>query len=626
MCGITGIVSTKPVAEKSLLLHMRDTMRHRGPDHAGHYWSPDHRIGLAHRRLAIIDLSPAGHQPMEDSTGQYIIVLNGEIYNYQELREDLLESGHTFHSVTDTEVLLESYKRWGKDCLIHLTGAFAFAIYDAVNHELFLARDRAGEKPLFYRHSDQGLFFASELKALMADSTFPRNLDLDALDYYLTYGYLPGDQSILEKTRKLLPGHAMTYNTETHHIHIWRYWELPENRPMSDVAIEELSEELEKILSTAVRRQLMADVPLGILLSGGLDSSLITAFAARESGFPIKTFTVSFPGHGSFDEGPYARIVAEYFGTDHTELIAEPAAVSLLPLLARQCDEPLADHSIVPTSMLAGLVRKSVTVALGGDGGDELFGGYPHYGLLQKMDRLRNYIPESIRQIGSFLASHSLPVGTKGRNHIIGLKGDAGTSVAAVNVYFDSATRQKLLSPLYQAGYLPVISPESRKAAFFDASLSIFQNAPRTDFQTTMADGYLVKSDRASMLHSLELRAPFLDHKLIEFAFGQVPDRFKATGGHRKILLRHLAKRILPKTLNINRKQGFSLPLASWFRGEWGTFVNDVLMEADTSIFDKKAIMNIIKGQRRGFANENRLFALTMFELWRREYAISLPG
>ena len=624
MCGIVGQVFEKMQCNPEILRVMRDSMDHRGPDDASEWYSSDFRVGLAHRRLAIIDLSPGGHQPMEDSTGRYVIVLNGEIYNFRELRDDLVKAGHTFRSVSDTEVLLESYKRWGKDCVIHLTGAFAFAICDSVNRHLFLARDRAGEKPLFYSHTNEGFVFASELKALMADPAFPRELNLDTLDYYLAYGYLPGDRSILKNTHKLPPGHAMIYNLETHRTHIWRYWELPESRPPSDVAIEELSEELEDILSNAVRRQLMADVPLGILLSGGLDSSLVTAIAARESDRPIKTFTVSFPGHGSFNEGPFAKIVSDYFGTDHTELVAEPASVSLLRILARQYDEPLADHSLVPTSMLAGLVRKSVTVALTGDGGDELFGGYPHYCFLQKVDRLRNYIPESVRKIGSFMATYGLPVGIKGRNHIIGLGGDAASSVSAVNIYFDSAFRRKLLSPLYRAGYKTDVSSESRKAKYFNPSLSILQNAARTDFQTTMAEGYLVKSDRASMLHSLELRAPFLDHTLIEFAFGRVPDSLKATTTERKILLRHLAKRILPNTLDINRKQGFSLPLASWFKGEWGTFVNEVLMEADPAIFDKRAITSLIKGQRRGFANENRLFALTMFELWRREYDISL--
>ncbi|MFH1903618.1 MAG: asparagine synthase (glutamine-hydrolyzing) [Candidatus Omnitrophota bacterium] len=625
MCGIVGVFSKNPVADRSLLVKMRDTMTHRGPDDAGAWWSADKRLGLAHRRLAILDLSPTGRQPMEDSTGRYVITFNGEIYNYRELREELRKTGHTFRSSSDTEVLLESYKEWGKTCLEHLTGAFAFAIYDGTSQELFLARDRAGEKPLFYKHSDGRFVFASELKALMADPAFPRKLDLDALDYYLTYGYVSGNQSIFKNTYKLPPGHAMVYGLEKKCVNIWRYWKLPENQSRHGVSIEELTEELEAILSKSVRRQLVADVPVGVLLSGGLDSSLITAITANVSDQPIKTFTVSFPGHGSFNEGPYARLVADYFGTAHTELVAEPTSVLLLPQIARQYDEPLADHSIVPTSILAGLVRKSVTVALGGDGGDELFGGYPHYSFLQKINRIREHTPEKVRRISSLIASHALPVGTKGRNHIIGLEGNASCSISAVNVYFDKEFRRKLLSPLYRSGYTPLVSPELKKAAHFDTSLNIFQNATRTDFQTTMVDDYLVKSDRASMLHSLELRAPFLDHKLIEFAFGRVPDSLRATLNERKILLRRLAKRLLPPALDIHRKQGFSLPLAAWFKGEWGDFMTEVLVEADPTIFDKRVITSLIKGQRRGLANTNRLFALTMFELWRREYDISLP-
>ena len=626
MCGIVGIVSQHPIKNPNHLLAMRDAMIHRGPDSAGEWYSPDFRVGLAQRRLAILDLSPSGHQPMEDNTGSYVITFNGEIYNYRELREELLKIGHTFRSSSDTEVLLESYKEWGKNCLVHLNGAFAFAIYDKTNRELFLARDRAGEKPLFYKHSNDLFVFASELKALMADPEFPRNLDLDALDYYLAYGYVSGNQCILKDTYKLPPAHAMVYSLEQNTLSVWRYWQLPENQPQATVSIEKLVDELETILVGAVRKQLVADVPVGILLSGGLDSSLITAIAAKLSSRPVKTFTISFPGHGAFNEGPYAKLVAEYFGTEHTELAAEPASVMLLPQLAKQYDEPIADHAIVPSAILAGLVRKSITVALGGDGGDELFGGYPHYNFLQKIEPLRQHIPGVVRRIGSLIASHALPVGTRGRNHIIGLEGSAARSISAINIYFDEKFRRKLLAPLYNSGYLSVLSPESKKAAYFNTSLSNLQNATRIDFQTTMVDGYLVKTDRASMLHSLELRAPFLDCELIEFAFGRVPDSLRATANERKILLRMLGKKLLPPALDIKRKQGFSLPLASWFKGEWGSFVTDVLMNADSAIFDRKLIEKLIKGQRLGFSNADRLFALTMFELWRREYKISLPN
>ncbi len=626
MCGIVGIYSKRPIDNQNLLLRMRDTMIHRGPDDAGVWWSPDRRLGFAHRRLAIIDLSIGGHQPMAYDSGQYVITFNGEIYNYCNLAKELKESGYVFRSKSDTEVLLAAYKEWGNECLSHLTGPFAFAIYNGNTQELFLARDRAGEKPLFYNYTNERFVFASELKALLADPHFPRELNLDELDHYLTYGYTSTDSTILKSTYKLSPGHAMVFSLKNRKTKLWRYWSIPKSIPNPNVSAEDLVRQIESILSSAISRQLISDVPIGILLSGGLDSSLITAIAANVSDKKIRTFTVSFPGHGSFDEGPYARIVADYFGTDHTELIAEPASVKLLPELAKQFDEPLADHSIVPTSILSNLAKRLVTVALGGDGGDELFGGYPHYNYLLKLEQLKKVIPTGFRKLGSSFASRFLPVGTKGRNHIIGFHGNASSSFSAINVYFDKNTRRKLLSPLYHAGYKLSLLSELKKAEHFDKSKNILQNATRADFQTMLVDGYLVKSDRSSMLHSLELRAPFLDHTLIEFAYGRVPNELRATSKYRKILLQKLATRLLPPTLDIKRKQGFTLPLASWYRGEWGSFFNEVLNEADPFIFNKQVIKRLINSQRFGLANANRLFALTMFELWRREYHVSLPN
>jgi asparagine synthase (glutamine-hydrolysing) len=626
MCGIVGIVSKHPVRNSNLLSKMCNAMIHRGPDDAGSWWSPDKRLGLAHRRLAIIDLTMGGHQPMVDVTGQYVVTFNGEIYNYIELRAELKKAGHVIRSKSDTEVLLESFKRWGNDCVDHLEGAFAFAIYDVSNRVLFFARDRSGEKPLYYRHLNDRFVFASELKALMTDPTFPRELDLDEFDHYLAYGYTSSDKTILKDTYKLPPGHSMEFSLNDKRTNIWSYWNLPKYLPHHGHSIEDLTNKIEALLYRAIKQQLVSDVPVGVLLSGGLDSSLITAIAAKVSDQPIKTFTVSFPGHGAFDEGPYAELVSQFYGTDHTVLIAEPASVSVLPQLARQFDEPLADHSIVPTSLLASLVRKSVTVALGGDGGDELFGGYPHYNYLQRLERARRYIPVNVRKLASKAAFHILPVGTKGRNYIIGFNGTSATCISAVNLYFDEEFRKKLVSPLYRSGYKPSLSPELRKASLFKNSLNIFQNAARVDFQTTMRDDFLVKSDRACMLHSLELRAPFLDHTLIDYVFGCVPDELRATLTRRKILLQILAKRHLPPALDLNRKQGLSLPLSAWFKGEWGTFIVEVLRESDSTIFDKKIIMALIKGQLLGFSNTSRLFALTMFELWRREYRISLPS
>lgn len=625
MCGIVGLASRSPIANEDTLLIQRDALLHRGPDSAGLWWSDDRRVGLAHQRLAIIDLSPAGHQPMADSSNLLCIVFNGEIYNYQELRRELTGFGHRFQSASDTEVILEAYRAWGTACINRFNGTFAFALYDSDARRLFIARDRAGEKPLFYQHARGRLSFASELKALMLDPAFSRELDLEALDHYLAYGYVPGSMCMLRGVQKLPQGHALTYDLEKDRLHIWRYWELPP--PCSGGSTtDELVDELDALLEDAVRRQLLADVPVGILLSGGVDSSLVTAMAARVSAGQVKTFTVSFPGHGIYDEGPYARQVAEYFGTEHTEMVAESATVHLLPELARQYDEPLADHAVIPTYLVSRLIRQHATVALGGDGGDELFGGYPHYSFLQRQQWGRYYIPRVVRAWAGTAAARLLPVGLRGRNHIIGFSSDVPCSIAHLNMYFDSWSRQRLLAPLGYKEMRPRFAPEAYKIGLCMQGHSILQQATEVDFQTILVDDYLVKLDRSSMLASLEIRAPFLDYRIIEFAFGRVPDTLRATETARKILLRRLAQSLLPPALDLTRKQGFTLPLATWFKGKWGDYIETVLRDAWPQVFDQRVIQKLLARQRHGYANIQRLFALTMFELWRREYKVTLPS
>jgi len=593
-------------AQPVALEAMRDTMRHRGPDDTGLWWSRDQRVGLAHRRLAIIDLSPGGHQPM--TAGSLSVVFNGEIYNFLDLRRELEQKGHSFHTASDTEVLLAAYQQWGTGCLARLNGMFAFALYDERTAKLLLARDRAGEKPLFVYHDNHRLLFASELKALVDTPGFPRQIDHDALSMYLAYGYVPGEHCIWRGAWKVRQGEAVEYDVASGNLRRWNYWNLPEPDAQTASA-EELEQELETLLADAVRRQLVSsDVPVGILLSGGVDSSLVTAMAARVSPH-VKTFTVSFPGHPKHDESSYARIVARAFGTEHTELAANAASVDILPRLARQYDEPIADEAIIPTYLVCRLIREHAAVALGGDGGDELFAGYPHYSWLLRQERLRRFVPMPLRYAASAAAAHLLPSGVPGRNHLIGFRNGAGESIAHINLFFDRVTRHKLLGHDARV--------ERYRATMVRGDHTLLRRATETDFRSTMVDGYLVKVDRASMLTSLEIRAPFLDHRLIDFAFRRVPDALKATEDERKILPRRLARRLLPRDLDIDRKQGFSLPLATWFTEGWGRFIEELLEE---SIFDRKAVRALLRGQRRGLHNENRLFALTMFELWRREY------
>jgi asparagine synthase (glutamine-hydrolysing) len=618
------MASANPIAERERLISMRDPLAHRGPDAAGVWMSDDCRVGLAHRRLSIIDLSELGHQPMADATGDCRVVFNGEIYNYRELRGELEGRGERFRSASDTEVLLTAYRVWGLDCLTRLNGMFAFALWDRAARHLVLARDRAGEKPLFYRADGSSFVFASELKAMLADPALPRRLDPDALNSYLAFGYVPGDGCILEGIRKLPQGHALTYDIDSGVTRVWQYWRLPAPLPAraGDARQRDaLTAELEALLHDSVRLRLIADVPVGIMLSGGLDSSLVTAAAARVASRPVKTFTVSFPGHGHFDESPHARIVARHFGTDHVELAAEPASVDLLPRLARQFDEPIADSSMVPTFLVSQMIRREATVALGGDGGDELFAGYPHYSWLLGHARMRRFLPAPLRRAGLQLTTRWMPVGMRGRNYLHGLLQEAPLDLAQFNLYFDAHTRARLLAPL---GLRRIDAPEQFRAGLLrEAGGSVLRRATALDFQTYLVDDLLVKVDRASMLTSLEVRAPWLDHRIIEFAFGRVPDALRATRTERKVLLRTLAKRLLPRELDVTRKQGFSLPLASWFKGDWGRFMESILREADPCLFDRAAVDRLLRQQRAGLHNVQRLFALTMFELWRREYRIT---
>ena len=623
MCGIVGFASSASSSGGDGLEMMRETLRHRGPDDSGLWRSETGQVAFGHRRLSIIDLSAEARQPMVSASERTRVVFNGEIYNYRELRSELEAAGRRFRTASDTEVLLQAYEQWGPDCLSRLNGMFAFGLFDAPARRILLARDRAGEKPLFYVHADRRLTFASELKALLADRGIPRRIDHAALEHYLAFGYVPHDMCLLQGVRKLPQAHALLYDVESDRARVWRYWRLPDAPASGQVRPDEgeLLSQVETLLQDSVRLRLIADVPVGVMLSGGLDSSLVTAMAARVAGRAIRTFTIGFPGHGAHDETAHAKLVAEHFGTEHIELAAEPATVDLLPRLAEQYDEPMADSSMVPTYLISRLIRQHATVALGGDGGDELFGGYPHYCWLQDQERMRHLLPPGLRRAVRRGAAR-LPVGVRGRNYLLGVGMDAPGAIAQFNIYFDAAARRALLrrEPAASAAGR---SPEAFKKELCTPGHSVLQQATRVDFETYLVDDILVKVDRASMLASLEVRAPWLDPRLIEFAF-RLPDRLRATRRERKVLLRALAARLLPPAFDARRKQGFSLPLDAWFKGEWGRFVADVLQEADPALFDRRFIARLLEAQQRGLGNTQRLFALTMLELWRRHYGVSV--
>ncbi len=621
MCGIIGIASMEKQENRSWLVNGRDAMLHRGPDDAGVWWSDNGQVGLAQRRLAVVDLSPMGHQPMVANELGLSITFNGEIYNFRELQTQLKQFGYVFRSASDTEVLLAAYHKWGPDCLEKLNGMFALAIYDIKKNLMFFARDRAGEKPFFYHLNQGSFYFASELKALLAHPALPRKINHQALDCYLAVGYVPGDRCILEGYRKLPPAHAIIFDLTTGQLKTWRYWELPAMPVQANpTGVDELTllDELETLLEGAVKKQMVADVPVGVLLSGGVDSSLITAMAVRTSS-KVKTFTVGFAGHGAMDETHHARLIANHFSTDHTELQADSVTPDLLFRLARQYDEPINDSSMIPTFLVSQLVRQHCTVALGGDGGDELFGGYEHYSRLLWLKDTLGAIPYPLRKLFAMATQAVLPLGYKGRNWAQALGTNFKSELPLLATYFDSKTRAKLIDGFtYQYQ-----SAEQIMAQRVPHTTNLLDRATRMDFNNYLAEDILVKVDRASMLNSLEMRAPFLDTQLINFAFARVPSSLKTTSNEKKILLKRLTKRVLPLNFDRQRKQGFSIPLASWLKG--GSFremFKQVLLDTNSSL-NRATVINLFEGQDQGRNNSERLFGLVLLELWRREYGIN---
>ena len=610
MCGIYGIVDPQGAVDRNRLVRARDRLAHRGPDDAGLWISPSGTVALAHRRLAIIDLSPGGHQPMATPDGRCVIVFNGEIYNYRELRAVLEAAGVSFRTASDTEVILAAYQTWGDACLARLNGMFAFVIHDAGDSvrdpSLFFARDRVGEKPLYYRASNGRFEFASELKAIE-----PRGeLDLDAINHYLALGYVPGALCLAKDVAKLPPAHAGRLDLASMKLRLWQYWALPSSTADGISDGERLADEAGKLLVDSVRLRMISDVPLGVLLSGGLDSSLVVAAAARESTRPVKTFTIAIPG-SPLDEAAHAERVARHFATEHHVLPLGTPGLAVLDDIAPWVDEPIADSSIIPAFLVSRLTRHHVTVALGGDGGDELFGGYRDYTAgLNDQARL-GWVPAPALRAAAGLVAR-LPAGVRGRNRIASLREGPLQQMIWGSTYFDQELRRRILGPdiVSELG-VRLDAPERLLLSLFSSGSDPVDRMTRTHFGSVLPDDFLVKVDRASMAVSLEIRAPFLDHRLVEFAFGRVPSRWKVTGGESRRIQRILARRWLPAEANFSRKQGFSIPLDEWLRADGCERVRSVCATLPDWI-QWQELDDLIAGQLKGRANGARLFALMM--------------
>ena len=621
MCGIAGHVG--PTA-RELLPAMLGLLKHRGPDDSGIHVSAD--VGLGMTRLAIIDLV-TGQQPMSDPTGRYWIVFNGEIYNFRQLRAALEADGRRFRTRSDTEVILHAYAAYGEACVERLSGMFAFAIWDGAERRLFLARDRLGKKPLYYWHRGHLFLFASEPKALLCHPAVSRALDWPAFHHYLAFGYTPAERSIFDAIHKLPPAHTGTLVDGR--LTLSPYWRLPLGVSSPRTGLAESAAAVRDGLREAVRLRLESDVPLGVFLSGGIDSSAVVASMRAVTSGRIATFSVSFGGAApSYDERPYARLVAKRFETDHHEEILEPDVQTVLPAIVRAFDEPFADSSAIPTYIVAQATARHVKVALSGIGGDETFGGYPrHLGL--RVSQLHERLPRWLRHASRALARR-LPDSASSRNWSDWARRFTDHPDATLcdryigwTRFFGDAELARLARPALSAHLEPGVD-ESRQAAFATAGHGDPRDgAFRLDLTTYLPDDLLAMADRMSMSHSLEVRAPFCDHRLVEASLRLAP-QIKIPGARLKGLLKTAFAGILPREVLAHRKQGFMIPLGHWLRRDLRAMLEDFLGPHQVrarGLFDVAAVERLKREHLSGAqTHADRLWTLMMAELWMREY------
>lgn len=614
MCGICGKINFDPshLVRQEEIKKMADVINKRGPDDQGFYLN--NNVGLGFRRLSIIDLE-SGHQPLSNEDGTIWIVFNGEIYNHLILRERLQQKGHQFKTNTDTEVIVHLYEEYGNECVKHLRGMFAFAIWDDNKSKLFCARDRFGIKPFFYFLDNNKFVFGSEIKCILCDPDISDSMSIPMLDQYLTYGYSSQDGTIYQNIKKLEPAHFL----EIHHggkSTISRYWDI-QYTPDYSKSEDDWCQLLEDKLSESVNMHMMSDVPLGAFLSGGIDSSSVVSLMSKYSSNPIKTFSIGFK-EAEFNELQYAREIAQKYNTEHHEQIIEPESVSLLPKLVDMYDEPFADASAIPTYFVSKFAREYVTVALSGDGGDELFAGYDEYKKIENISKY-NILPNSVnRHLWGFI-HNSIPQGVKGRGATYYLSKPKESLPAYISIWHISE-RKKLFRKEYWEG-IKEKTAESIRSKFFgeESSSDYIFNMQKMDMQRYMVDDVLTKVDRASMLNSLEVRVPLLDHEFAELTFS-IPSELKTKNKIKKYILKKAMKDYLPKSIVAHKKQGFALPLKLWFKSDLNEYVNDTLISTSSPLYeflDPTYVSKIINDHNKGMRDFNRkIWSLLFLNQW----------
>jgi len=629
MCGITGWAnidsSNRPPDGAYELLHsMCERMVHRGPDSEGLFVTTGAALGM--RRLAIIDLV-TGEQPVFNEDRTVAVILNGEIYNYRELRAELEKHGHSFRSASDTEVLPHLYEQYGDDMVTHLNGMFAFALWDERRRRLLIARDRFGEKPLYWGVFDNTLLFASEPKVLLAHPSVRPSLNLQALRQYLSFDYIPAPLSIYEGIYKLPAAHKLTL--EDRKVTVDRYWRLSYAKKEPVLSEKEAAEHLLDLLADSVRMRLVSDVPLGVLLSGGIDSSTVAALAVQSSSDAVKTFSISF-AEASFDESRYARGVAKFLGTDHhEERLSANLAANLVSEIGSWMDEPFSDPSLVPTYLLSRFTRKHVTVALGGDGGDELFGGYPMYAG-HRWAAIYQHVPAVLRNRLIEPIVRLLPVKTKNLSFdykaLRFVTGANYDPVSRHHVWFGSFTPEQqelVLSKNVLEKTDGDIYREARQMADECEAVDVVTRMQSLDTRLYLAEDILTKVDRASMAVSLEVRAPFLDPRVAEFA-ASLPCNYKLRRQKTKYILKHAVAGLVPPFVTRRGKKGFGVPVAEWLKFKLRPLARDLLSPERVrraGVFDPVYVSRLQDEHERGIANHRKLlWTLLMFELWHESF------
>jgi asparagine synthase (glutamine-hydrolysing) len=625
MCGITGeiFLDKERQIDPYVLEKMSDSIYHRGPDDKGIYIKKN--VGLGFRRLSIIDLN-TGHQPLSNKDNSIIIVFNGEIYNYLEQGELLKKKGYQFKTTTDTEVILYLYEEYGTDCLQYLRGMFAFAIWDDKKQQLFCARDRFGIKPFYYYFDNEKFLFGSEIKAIMAEGNIDRTISSEALDFYFAIGYVTGDLSIYRNIKKLRPAHffLLSFKNNKASLVINKYWDINFD-PDYSKSEKQWIEEIDACLTETVKLHMISDVPLGAFLSGGIDSSSVVAMMAKNSSLPVRTFSIGFREE-IYSELKYSREIAEYYNCEFHEQIVEPESISLLPELVRAYDEPFADPSAIPTYYVSKLARKYVTVALSGDGGDELFAGYDIYNFFNRIHSFPlNFESFRLNKIiwGSIYKTIPIPSLLKNTSYYLSRNKNY---VNAYSYVWSIEERQKLILDSFHVNEQGKSAESYEEGILRESNSKDFvSNMQLLDLKTYLVDDILKKVDRSSMMNSLEARVPLLDHKFAELSF-RIPSNLKLKKKEKKYIFRQAMSGYLPNNILSHKKQGFNVPISVWFKGDLKEFTKDTLLSQNplySDYLDKKFVTKVLKDNiTKTKDRSSRIWSLLFFEEWLKQCVI----